>query len=104
MNAKDIQRYLKLLGEELEAIRVQEPLRLLLVGGGYMLTQVKNRVATGDIDVAWIQPVYSGSEIDRLFRLAIESIAEREDLDSGWLNTTISDLLHASEPLPKLKL
>ncbi|HEX4208508.1 MAG TPA: hypothetical protein VHZ51_30735 [Ktedonobacteraceae bacterium] len=40
MDAKDIERYLSLLGEELQAIGVQEPIQLLLVGGGYMLTQV----------------------------------------------------------------
>ncbi len=38
MNAKEIVRYLSLVGEELQAMNVQEPIQLLLIGGGYMLT------------------------------------------------------------------
>ena len=50
MDAKDIERYLSLVGAELQAMKVQRPIQLLLIGGGYMLTQVCNRTVTGDID------------------------------------------------------
>src|SRR5229473_151812 len=105
MNAKEIVRYLSLVGKELEEMNVQEPIQLLLIGGGYMLTQIKNRVATGDIDTAWVYPeVYSGSEIYRLFKAAVQFVAGDEDLDPAWLNTDVGDFLRAAGPLPKLKL
>lgn len=50
MDTRDIMRNLKLLGEELEELELQQPVRLLLVGGGYMLTQIGNRTVTRDID------------------------------------------------------
>lgn len=40
MDANDIERYLLLVGEELKAMNVEEPIQLLMIGGGYMLTQV----------------------------------------------------------------
>jgi len=33
MNAQDIQRYFSLVGQELQAMGVGEPIRLLLIGG-----------------------------------------------------------------------
>jgi hypothetical protein len=79
MDAKDIQRYLSLVGKELQAMGVREPIRLLLIGGGYMLTQVRNRTVTGDVDAGWVYPeVYADSEVYRLFRAAVELVADDE--------------------------
>lgn len=41
MNAKDIERYFTLVGRELENMGMQEPIQLLMIGDGYMLTQVR---------------------------------------------------------------
>jgi hypothetical protein len=105
MDARDIERYLALVGEELEAMNVQEPIQLLLIGGGYMLTQIGNRTATGDIDAVWVRPeVYSGSEVYRLFRGAVQFVAGDEDLAPSWLNTDVGDFIRAAGSLPKMKL
>ncbi len=50
MQAQDIITYLAELGQELQNLGVQYPVRILLVGGAYMLTQVHNRPTTNDID------------------------------------------------------
>jgi len=90
MDAKDIQRYLSLVGKELQAMGVQEPVQLLLIGGGYMLTQVQNRTVTGDVDAVWVYPeVYADSEVYRLFRAAVELVADDEGLEPSWLNTAV---------------
>ena len=69
MDTRDIERYLTLVGEELKAMNVPEPIQLLLIGGGYMLTQVGNRAVTGDVDTVWVYPeVYADSEIYRLLK------------------------------------
>lgn len=105
MDAKDIERYFSLVGQELKAMGVQEPIQLLLVGGGYMLTQVKNRTVTGDIDTVWIYPeMYSDSEAYRLFAAAVRFVAADEHLAPDWLNIGVSDFMHSAGPLPKMKV
>ncbi len=51
MDVNDIEQNLFLLGEELREMGVQEPVELLLIGGGVMLTQMQNRTVTSDVDV-----------------------------------------------------
>ncbi|HEX4204260.1 MAG TPA: hypothetical protein VHZ51_08710 [Ktedonobacteraceae bacterium] len=105
MDAKDIERYLSLLGEELQAIVVQEPIQLLLVGGGYMLTQIGNRGLTGDIDVFWMRPeMYAGSELYRVFEATVGFVAFDEHLEDNWLSIGVGDFISVAGPLPKLKL
>lgn len=105
MQAKDIERYFSLIGKELQGMNVQEPIQLLLIGGGYMLTQVGNRTVTGDIDVVWVYPeVYSDSEIYRRFETAIQRVAADEGLQPSWLNTGVSDFMRVAGSLPKMKL
>ena len=105
MDAKDIQRYLSLVGKELQAMGLREPIRLLLIGGGYMLTQVRNRTATGDIDVVWMYPeIYADSKIYQLFEAATKFVADDERLGPSWLSTDGSDFVFAAGPLPKMKL
>lgn len=105
MDAGDIERYLTLVGEELKAMNVQEPIQLLLIGGGYMLTQVRNRTVTGDVDAVWMYPeVYADSEIYRLFKGAVQFVAGDEDLEPTWLNIDASDFMRAAGPLPKMRL
>ncbi len=51
MHAQNIETYLADLGQALQDLRVQHPIRILLVGGAFMLTQVRNRPTTNDVDV-----------------------------------------------------
>ena len=104
MNAKDIRIYLILVGKELESMGLREPIRLLMIGGGYMLTQVKNRNVTGDIDTVWVYPAFrADSEVYWLFEAAVLAIAKREMLGPDWLNVTGSGFVHEAGPLPKMK-
>ena len=104
MNASDIERYLLLVGEELQAMDVRGPIRLLLIGGGYMLTQVRNRTATDDIDMVWLYPkIYSGSEIYRLFKAAVRFVADDEKLGAGWLNVDVGDSVLLTGQLPPMR-
>src|SRR5579859_588212 len=105
MNAKDIRIYLTLIGKELEDMGLQEPIKLLMIGGGYMLTQVKNREVTGDIDTVWVYPAFQVDlEVYWLFEAAVQAIAKREILGPDWLNVTGSGFVHEAGPLPKMKL
>src|SRR5947207_16023333 len=91
MNAHDIERYLLLVGEELQTMGVCEPIQLLLIGGGYMLTQVRNRAATADIDTVWLRPeIHAGSETYRLFKDPVQFVAQHEGLAGYWLNLALA--------------
>ena len=103
MDARDIERYLTLVGEELKAMNVPEPIQLLLIGGGYMLTQIQNRTVTGDIDAVWVYPAfYADSEVYWLFEAAIQAVGDHENLAPSWLNVTGSDFVREAG-LPKMK-
>ncbi len=105
MDVRDIEHYLLLVGKELEALDVQEPIKLLLVGGGYMLAQIRNRTATDDIDAVWVYPeIYANSQVYRLFELAVQLVAADEGLGQLWLNIGVSNFIQAAGPLPKMKL
>ncbi len=48
MQAQEIEVHLAELGQELQNLGVQQPVRILLVGGVFMLTQLHNRSTTND--------------------------------------------------------
>jgi hypothetical protein len=43
MQAEEIETHLAELGLELQEMGLQRPIRILLVGGAFMLTQIRNR-------------------------------------------------------------
>lgn len=51
MQAQDIEMYLADLGQELQDLGVEDPVRILMIGGAFMLTQLDNRSTTDDVDV-----------------------------------------------------
>lgn len=51
MEKQDIERYLAELEQELSNLGIQQPVRILIIGGTFMLEQVGNRSITEDIDV-----------------------------------------------------
>ena len=49
MQAQEIEAHLAELGQELQNLHVPQPIRILLVGGAFMLTQLHNRSTTNDV-------------------------------------------------------
>jgi hypothetical protein len=52
MEAEDIERYLAELGTELRNRGLKKPVRILLIGGAYMLPNSPR--STKDIDIFWL--------------------------------------------------
>ena len=90
MNREDIEKYLRMLGEELQKKQVIG--EILLVGGAVMLLEVGNREVTKDID-AYFEPQYS-SEI----REAAMTVADREGLPDDWLNDGVKGFFYSQPP------
>lgn len=102
MREQEITHYLKLLGEELEELQLQRPVRLLMIGGAYMITQFGNRVLTEDIDVL----VYldRNTEEYRRFRNAIRFIASDVQESQKWLSDTMGDFMEEVGKIPRGQL
>lgn len=104
MQKDDIERNLALLGEQLEELGMQTPIRLLLIGGGFMLTQIGNRQTTDDVDVLVFDiddPMHS--EDYRIFRNAVHFVAFDAHLKDAWLSDNIGDFLQMAGPVPRGK-
>jgi hypothetical protein len=101
MHAQDIETYLAELGQELQNLGIQHPIRILLVGGAFMLTQIQNRASTNDVDVllkdgedSTTSPRY------QTFRAAVRAVARKNTLPSNWLNDIMGDFLRDSGTAP----
>lgn len=78
MNKQDIEKYLRMLGQEL--LHRQVTGEILLVGGAVMLLKVQNRETTKDIDAYFV----TGQA--EIIREAAQAIADREGLAQDWIN------------------
>jgi Nucleotidyltransferase of unknown function (DUF6036) len=90
MNKEDIEKYLRMLGEELQKQQITG--ELLLVGGAVMLLEVGNREVTKDIDA------YFDQKYATVIRDAVTIIAKREGLPSGWLNDAVKGFFSTQPP------
>jgi hypothetical protein len=102
MQIQDIDRYLTQLGQELSISGVQQPVRILIIGGTFMLTQVGNRSITDDVDVVFkdildrkASPVYQAT------LQAVKTIAARNRLREDWLNDGFSHMLRGMSGIPE---
>src|SRR5436309_5309848 len=102
MQAQEIEMYLAELGQELQRMGVQQPIRVLLVGGAFMLTQVHNRATTNDVDVLLKDVEDStNSPLYRSFKTAVRTVANRNKLPSIWVNDVIGDFLRDTSIVPE---
>ena len=84
-----MQRYLRLLGEELRRRGVTG--EVLLVGGAVMLLVIGSRRTTRDIDA------YFGGNAG-VIREAARVVAEREGLPPDWINDGVKGFIYSQPP------
>jgi hypothetical protein len=102
MQGQDIERALAALGQELQNLGVQKPIRLLLVGGAFMLTQIGNRPSTNDVDVLLKDVELSTtSPLSQTFHAAVRAVARKHRLPNTWLNDLIGDFLRDTGTAPE---
>lgn len=95
MQKADIETHLTQLGEELTRRGVKSPVRLLLIGGAFMLTQIGNRQATDDIDNSFRSPLV------RTLKDAAQVVARKNNLKSNWINDLMGDFLKDTGAMPE---
>jgi hypothetical protein len=101
MQAQDIEHYLADLGQALAELGQQPPLRLLLVGGAFMLTQLGSRRTTNDIDVV-LKDVddLTASSLSGRLKTAARTVATRNQIPVTWINDVIGDFLRDTSRVP----
>ena len=101
MHAQEIENYPAELGKELQHQGVQHPIRILLVGGAFMLTQIHNRSSTNDVDVLLKDgDDFATSLRYQTFRAAVRAVVRNNKLPSNWLNDIMGDFLHDTGTAP----
>lgn len=101
MREQDIDRCLTQLGQELGNLGVSQPVRVLVIGGTFMLTQVGNRSITEDIDVIFTDIVERRvSSIYQATLQAAKIVAARNNLREDWFNDGMSHLLRTIGDMP----
>lgn len=98
LEREEIIQCLMRLGEELEALDIQSPIRLLMIGGAYMVTQVGNRERTEDVDVL----AYIDRRTDEYFKLrsAASFVSVDMHVDNRWFSDSIGDKLLSVGEVP----
>lgn len=85
MEAENMEHYLAELGAELKNRGLKKPVRILLIGGAYMLLLANATRSTKDIDIFWLDE----DGLQRAYaplRESVQAIARKHDLDTDWLN------------------
>ncbi|HET8842080.1 MAG TPA: hypothetical protein VFN35_11470, partial [Ktedonobacteraceae bacterium] len=111
MGKDEIERYLAELGEELAEQFIKRhisgPLRVLIVGGVFMVLVICSLGATEDID-AWLldQPTttYDTENLTpelRAFKAAVWSVARNHNLKRKWMNDVVTDFVKDMAPNPQ---
>jgi hypothetical protein len=103
MEAEDIEHYLVELGTELKNRGLKKPVRVLLIGGAYMLLLANAPRPTKDIDIFWLdeegfQRAYAP------LRESVQVITQKHDLDADWLNYLAQMLMYDAVIVPDGKL
>src|SRR5260370_38367399 len=102
MTEQEIIECLTRLGEGLGDLGVQQPIRILMIGGAFMISQIGNRNLTEDVDVL----AYIDRSADDYQKLLIVASFVSVDMhvSNRWFSDGIGDLLQAAGTVPSGQL
>jgi hypothetical protein len=101
MQSQEIEQYLAELGTALKNQGIKKPVRMLLIGGAYMMLIANAPRTTDDIDIFWVE---EGEDFqkDRLaLRDGVQTIANRYTLPPNWFNYLTQMLIYDKIILPR---
>lgn len=99
IDSNEIDTYLHALDAELAQRPIRKPVRIVVVGGVYMLFFLGNRAATKDVDIIPLDfpDTTSPNRETRVFRSAVNAIAKTFRLRRDWMNDVVAAF---TPPLP----
>ena len=104
MQAQEIEHYLAELGAALQDQGIVKPVRLLLIGGAYMMLLANAPRTTDDVDMFWIEEGEDFHKAWLALRDAAQTIASRYELPPNWFNYLTQMLIYDKITMPKGKL
>ncbi len=104
MKSEQIEQYLAELGEELERQGIKKPVRILLIGGAYMMLLANAARSTDDIDIFWLEEGENFQKARLALRDGVQSIANRYTLPPNWFNYLTQMLIYDKIIMPRSTL
>jgi hypothetical protein len=103
MDSHNIELYLQDLGDELELRGFKEPVRIMIVGGVFMLLMVKNRKSTEDVDVVLMdmEDTTNTTPQTKSFQVAVRAVARKHKLKRTWMNDDVAFFIRDMAPNPQ---
>jgi len=88
VESQEIETLFRALDEELAGRELKKPVRLVVVGGVYMMFFLHNRVSTKDVDVVPLDfpDTMNPNHETKIFRSAVNAVAKKYHLQRDWMN------------------
>src|SRR5256885_9227664 len=104
MQAQEIEYYLAELGVVLESKGITKPVRMLLIGGAYMMLLANAPRTTDDVDIFWMEEGEDFQKARQALRDGVQAIASKYTLPPNWLNYLTQMLIYDKIIMPRGKL
>lgn len=103
MDAREIEHYLVELGAELQARGIKKPLRLMIIGGAYMLLLENAPRSTDDVDVFWLDED-TFREARGTLSACVLAITGKHPIEASWFNYLTQIIMQDEIIIPDGKL
>jgi len=104
MKSQEVEQYLTELGAELKSQGIKKPVRMLMIGGAYMMLFAKAPRTTDDIDIFWLEEGEAFQKAYLALRNGVQTIASKHTLSPNWFNYLTQMLIYDKIIIPRGKL
>lgn len=104
MQAQEIEHYLAELGAALQSQGITKPVRMLLIGGAYMMLLASAPRTTDDVDIFWMEEGEDFQKARQALRDGVQAIASKYALPPNWFNYLTQMLIYDKIIMPRGKL
>ncbi len=100
MEGTEVETYFAALDEALADQPMKKPVRLVVVGGIYMVCFVKNRASTKDVDVVPLDfpDTMNPNQETKAFRSAVNVVAKKYGIKRDWMNDVVASFTPVLDP------
>lgn len=103
MDSHEIETYLAELGAELKRRGIKKPVRIMLIGGAYMLLLANASRSTNDIDIFWLDED-TFQQTRGILSDSVQAITKRHTLRPDWFNYLTQIIMQDEIIVPEGKL
>lgn len=102
MESQEIETYLQALNAELARRAINKPVRLVVVGGVYMMSMMHNRTYTQDVDVIPLgfPDTMNANKETKAFRSAVHAVAKTYGMKRDWMNDVVASFIPSEDVGP----